>query len=110
MWEPPDAPNGLITNYSAFCSESKYERTCTPATLGDDGSGTEDVMAPAIFQNSTSNVTVRGNETSAVVDDLDPYTCYDCIVVAYTSVGEGSPSSFAYGLTDQSGTLLHDGV
>ena len=98
MWGPPDTPNGLVTNYTALCFESKDEPTLT--TSGDDGSGND--MTPLFLQNSTSTVRVLGSEMSAVVGGLNPYTHYDCTVVAYTSVGEGSPSSFVSGLTDQS--------
>ena len=93
MWQLPDTPNGLITDYTVYCFGSD-----------ENGSNTERVTTPSsiLFQNSISNTTVDGSESSAVVGGLDPYTAYDCSVVAYTSVGDGEPSSVESGVTDQS--------
>ena len=104
MWQPPDIPNGLVTNYTAFCFVSSRDE---PSTQTGSASGSDDIMTDPLFlQNSTSSTTVLGSEMSAVVSGFDPYTCYDCTVVAYTWVGEGSPSSFVSGKTDQSSKLI----
>ena len=102
MWQPPDTPNGLIMDYTTYCFESENEPKQDAS--GDNGAGAEGSMASNSipFQNSTSDVTVLGTETSTVVGSLDPYTRYSCVVIAYTSIGEGRPSSTASGVTDES--------
>lgn len=105
MWQPPVTSNGVITYYTIFCFESNKD----PMQDGfsDEGSGTEaDMTFGSQFQNSTNNVTVLGSEMSAVVGGLDPYSGYDCVVLASTSIGEGPPSSYVFGLTDQSSKVI----
>ena len=46
---------------------------------------------------------VPGNETQAVVTGLEPYTTYNCYVVANTSAGAGNPSFARAATTDESG-------
>ena len=103
-WQPPATPNGLITNYMTICFES--EKGPAEDTSDDNGSGTEAGMTSSNvtlnFEDSTSNSTVLGSELSAVVGALDPYTRYDCVVIASTLIGEGPPSYFVSGVTDQS--------
>lgn len=89
-WQPPETPNGLITNYKVFCFDSS----------SDIGSGTKQDTSE--YQASISNETVLASEMSASVGGLDPYMIYSCIVVAYTSIGKGEPSSTVSGVTDQS--------
>lgn len=92
-WQPPDTPNGLIIEYAVFCFRS------------EDGSknGSRTPMPSSnLLEDSISNITVLGSEISATVGGLDPYTLYDCTVTAYTSIGEGDPSSYESGVTDQS--------
>ena len=99
-WQPPATPNGLITSYKTFCFWSEKG----PTDISDEsGSGTDTAMN-ITFENSISNVTVLGSEISAVVGGLDPYIRYDCVVIASTLIGEGPPSYFASGVTDQSST------
>ena len=101
-WQPPDIPNGLIISYKTFCFRSEKG----PTDVSDDGgSGTETVMN-ITFEDSISNVTVLGSELSAIVGGLDPYIRYDCVVIASTMIGDGPPSYFASGVTDQSSKLL----
>lgn len=102
-WQPPVVPNGLVSQYIAYCFE-----------IGDDevyGSGyvgeADNVPTPmSPFENITSNVTAPGNYTLAVVDGLEPYTRYACFVTASTSVGEGEPSYASSGITAESGELV----
>lgn len=98
-WQPPDTPNGLITGYTVFCFKS--EDGDSPSK---NGSRREDDPTPSsnLFEDSVSNITVLGSEMSAIVGGLDPYIIYDCTVIAYTSIGEGDPSSYESGVTDQS--------
>ena len=110
LWQPPETPNGRITEYTAYCFESY--RDANEDGSGDLGSGIEsDVLSPSAipFHSNAGSTTVLGNETSAIVSGLDPYTRYDCIVIAYTSIGEGEPSSFPFvsGVTDESSGLVY---
>ena len=93
-WQLPETPNGLITNYKIFCYKSEDSSS-------SGGSGTKQDTPPS-YHDSVSNKTVFASETSAVMGGFDPYTRYDCIVVAYTSIGEGEPSTVESGVTDQS--------
>ena len=103
-WQPPAIPNGLISSYRTFCFRSEKG----PTDISDDsGSGTETVMMNITFEDSISNITVLGSELSAVVGGLDPYIRYDCIVTASTLIGDGPPSYFVSGVTDQSSKLLN---
>ena len=99
-WQPPDTPNGLITEYAVFCLESENEGI---------ESGTDDntttFTSSDLFEISASNVTVLGSDMSAIMGSLDPYMLYACTVIGYTSVGEGDASTFASGVTDQSSEL-----
>ena len=101
-WQPPVTPNGLLTYYKAFCFES--EKGPMEDISNDNGTGIEVDMASSniTFEDSTSNITVLGSELSAVVGGLDPYTRYDCVVIASTVIGEGASSYFVSGVTDQS--------
>ncbi len=102
-WQPPSTPNGVITSYKTFCFRSEKG----PTDVSDNGgSGTETIMNITTFEDSISNITVLGSELSAVVGGLDPYIRYDCVVIASTLIGEGPPSYFVSGVTDQSSKLL----
>ena len=92
-WQPPETPNGLITEYTVFCLKSED---------GSKNGSRNSTPSSNQLEDSVSNVTVLGSEMSATVGGLDPYTLYDCTVIAYTSIGEGDPSSFESGVTDQS--------
>ena len=97
-WQPPDVPNGVVSEYRVFCFESMR------AQDSSDGSGEDyDITPTSIpFQDSVSNTTVLGNELSAVMGGLNPYTRYYCTAIAYTSAGEGEASIFVSAVTDQS--------
>lgn len=98
-WQPPDTPNGLITEYAVFCFKSEDGDSSSENGSRSDG----DPTPPSnLLEDSVSNITVLGSEMSATVGGLDPYTLYDCTVIAYTSIGEGDTSSYASGVTDQS--------
>ena len=84
IWRDPIFPNGVITHYTVYCSES-----------------------------STFNVSLIGNGTTAYstsvqVVGLDPYTVYSCVVTASTSAGESNFSLITSTRTDESGNLCYN--
>ena len=101
-WQPPTTPNGLITSYKTFCFRSEKG----PTDISDDGGSGTQIGKNITFEDSISNATVLGSELSAVVGGLDPYIRYDCVVIASTLIGEGPPSYFVSGVTDQSSKMI----
>ena len=99
-WQPPEVPNGLIVQYAAYCFEISDDEVYRSGYLGE-----ADSLPP--FEDITSNATVTGNDSKAVVDGLEPYTRYACFVTAYTSIGEGEPSYASPGVTAESGELIN---
>ena len=98
-WQPPDTPNGLITEYAVFCFKAEDGDSSS-----ENGSKSEGDPTPSsnLLEDSVSNITVLGSEMSVTVGGLESYTLYDCTVIAYTSIGEGESSSYESGVTDQS--------
>ena len=92
-------PNGVILYYTVYCAVRMSE-------TGSDSSGSRGT-SPDGSDTSTVSSTVSGNETSAVVTELIPYTFYDCYVTANTSVGEGNASVVDSAQTDESGQSPH---
>ena len=100
-WTSPSEPNGVILSYTVHC----YKPT---PDLGNEtqqhsGNGSE-MQQPDVGDESMYVKTiVPGNETQAVVTGLEPYTTYNCYVVANTSAGAGNPSFAHRATTDESG-------
>lgn len=94
----------MIISYTAYCFESSEDNIYGSGYLGEANMMPSPVVLP--IENITSNVTVPGSESTAVVDGLDPYKRYTCFVTAYTSVGEGDPSYAASAVTDESSKLV----
>ena len=100
-WTSPSEPNGVIESYTVHCYKP----------ILDLGNGTQQysggMRQPDIHDESMyARTIVPGNETQAIVTDLEPYTTYNCYVVANTSAGAGDPS-FAHSVTtDESGECL----
>ena len=100
-WTSPSEPNGVIESYTVYC----YKPTL------DLGNGTQQYFGgmrqPDIRDESMyAHTIVPGNETQAIVTDLEPYTTYNCYVVASTSAGAGNPSFAHSATTDESGECL----
>ena len=98
IWEPPLEPNGVITAYKVYCSESD---------VYEDGSGSGYMYLTPYTENTSTNaiistIVVSGNVTEAIVSGLTPYTLYECYVTANTSIGEGSASQTVVARTDES--------
>ena len=47
-----------------------------------------------------------GTQSEAFVEDLTPFTNYECFITANTSVGEGSTSKIVTATTDESSESL----
>lgn len=106
VWQPPTTPNGMVISYTAYCFESSEDEVYGSGYLGEANRMPSSLMYP--LENITSNVTVLGSESSAVVSGLDPYKRYACFVTASTSVGKGEPSYAASAVTDESSkSTLH---
>lgn len=106
IWQPPTTPNGMVISYTAYCFESSEDEVYGSGYLGEANRMPSSLMYP--LENITSNVTVLGSESSAVVSGLDPYKRYACFVTASTSVGKGEPSYAASAVTDESSkSTLH---
>ena len=101
-WQPPSTPNGMIVQYTAYCSLGDQALVTNDSQLSNgSGSGDEELSTVNII----SNVTVAGSALSAIVDGLKPYTSYVCFVTAFTSIGEGETSHVVSGLTYESSKL-----
>ena len=92
-------PNGVILHYTVYCAEAMSETGSGTSGIGGHSPGTSDI--------SSVVSTASGNETSAVVTGLTPYTFYDCYVTANTSVGEGNESIMDSAQTSESGQSPH---
>lgn len=78
-WQPPlpEDRNGIITGYTVrLSSVSSVERRTITTTL-----------------------------VNLTVTSLTPYTTYECIIAAHTSVGAGPPSSIIYVQTEETSTF-----
>ena len=100
-WTPPSEPNGVIAFYTVYC----YELTpdLVNGTQQHSGGGSEMQQHNVGDESMYVHTIVPGNETQAVVTCLEPYTTYNCYVVANTSAGAGNPSFVHSATTDESG-------
>ena len=105
IWQPPTTPNGMVISYTAYCFESSDDEAYGSGYLGEANTMPSRIVLP--LENITSNVTVVGNETSAVIGGLDPYKRYACFVTASTSAGEGETSYAVSAVTDESSKLIY---
>ena len=104
VWLPPETPNGVILSYTVYCFEAGEDDVYGSGYLGE-----ADSVPPLMesLDNITSNVTVTGSDTLAVVGGLEPYVRYACFVVASTSAGEGERSVASAGITAESSELIN---
>ena len=97
-WTSPSEPNGVIESYTVYCYKP------TPDLNKGTHQYSGGMRQPDIRDESMYAYTiVPGNETQAIVTDLEPYTAYNCYVVASTSAGAGNPSFAHAATTDESG-------
>ena len=114
QWKLPEEPNGIVLAYSVYCKEaiiddaevlssasgsilfstSSGSGTLTAMSGGEDGLGD--------ISDYTILVVSNGTQSEAFVEDLTPFTNYECFITANTSVGEGSSSKIVTATTDES--------
>ena len=100
-WTSPFEPNGVIASYTVYCYKPTPGLGNGTQQYSGGGSG---MQQPDIGDESMYvHTIVPGNETQAVVTGLEPYTTYNCYVVANTSAGAGNPSFARAATTDESG-------
>ena len=86
QWEEPEDHNGIIQAYTVYC------RTNTsPGTGAVVGYSVHEVVLDSYLQT--------------LIDELTPFTDYECYVTANTSAGEGNPSVALTAVTDESSRL-----
>ena len=124
QWEPPQEPNGIVRAYTVYCKEVTATDGATPlesgssSYLSSSGSGSA-TLTNAMFQSGEERsgtsasgatfeyailVVANGTQSATHVDDLTPFTSYECFITANTSVGEGESSVFITSTTDESST------
>lgn len=76
-WQPPlqETRNGIITGYTVSLSSV----------------------------SSTETRRITTTNTNLTVTSLRPYTTYECIVAAFTSIGEGPPTNIILVQTEETG-------
>ena len=118
QWKPPEEPNGIVVAYSVYCKEaivddaevlSSASGSIPFATSSGSGtltamSGEEDGLGD--ISDYTILVVSNGTQSEAFVEDLTPFTNYECFIAANTSVGEGSSSKIVTATTDESSEFL----
>ncbi len=77
-WRIPDPTNGIISGYTISCS--------SPSGM----------LEPFVFSDSM---------TTAILENLTPYTVYTCSILATTGAGDGNSSEPQIARTDQDGNL-----
>ena len=87
MWTRPVPANGVITGYTLNCSRSEQQ------------------TYPEQKVSESFTLDASGDELSATVMNLNPFTNYDCFISASTSAGEGNRSSVVRERTSESGKL-----
>ena len=118
QWRLPEEPNGIVLAYNVYCKEaipneaevlssgsgsspfgsSSGSGTLTAMSEGEDGLGD--------ISDYTIRVVSNGTQSEAFVEDLTPFTNYECFITANTSVGEGSTSKIDTAITDESSESL----
>ena len=86
QWEESEEPNGIIRVYTVYCRTNTHP-----------GNG-------AVVDYSIHEV-VLASQLQTLVDELTPFTDYECYVTANTSAGEGKPSVALTAVTDESSRL-----
>ena len=100
-WTSPSEPNGVIESYTVYCYKPTAHLGNGTQQYSESGSG---MQQPDVGDESMYiHTIIPGNETQAVVTGLEPYTTYNCYVVANTSAGAGNPSFAHAATTDESG-------
>ena len=119
QWKPPEEPNGIIVAYSIYCkvmvvndvqqilgsvsgsgsSESILITATSGLLMSEEVNGLGDISDYVI------SVVTKGTELKAFVENLTPFTNYECFITANTSAGEGSSSRIVTATTDESSKI-----
>ena len=117
QWEPPEEPNGIILAYTVYCKEVTATDGATPlesgsgsflSTSGSGSAATTNIMSASGEETFVTTpdyailVVANGTQSATHVDDLTPFTSYECFISANTSVGEGESSIIIRATTDES--------
>ena len=117
-WSVPINPNGVIQAYTVYCGETiedDYEAMLPSfggsgsnyqsgsGSISESGSTSGIIpVAPEDKLNYTVQVNTLGNASEVYIQELFPFTEYECFVTANTSIGEGNPSLPYSATTDES--------
>jgi len=119
QWEPPEEPNGIILAYSVYCKSETAINRATIMELGSSSFSSTSGSGSAVLKNIMSGsgeenfaaqatpdyailVDTNGTQSATYVNDLIPFTTYECYITANTSVGEGESSVILRATTDES--------
>ena len=119
QWKPPEEPNGIIVAYSIYCKvmvvndvqqilgsvSGSGSSESIPITASSGLPMSEEVNGLGDISDYAISVVTKGTELKAFVENLTPFTNYECFITANTSVGEGSSSRIVTATTDESGKI-----
>ena len=119
QWKPPEEPNGIIVAYSIYCKvmvvndvqqilgsvSGSGSSESIPITASSGLLMSEEVNGLGDISDYAISVVTKGTELKAFVENLTPFTNYECFITANTSVGEGSSSRIVTATTDESGKI-----
>ena len=118
QWRLPEEPNGIVLAYNVYCKEAiPNEAEVLSSASGsipfetNSGSGTLTAMSGGEdglgdISDYTIRVVSNGTQSEAFVEDLTPFTNYECFITANTSVGEGSSTKIVTATTDESSEFI----
>ena len=119
QWKLPEEPNGIIVAYSIYCKvmvvndvqqilgsvSGSGSSESIPITASSGLLMSEEVNGLGDISDYAISVVTKGTELKAFVENLTPFTNYECFITANTSAGEGSSSRIVTATTDESGKI-----
>ena len=119
QWKPPEEPNGIIVAYSIYCKvmvvndvqqilgsvSGSGSSESIPITASSGLLMSEEVNGLGDISDYAISVVTKGTELKAFVENLTPFTNYECFITANTSAGEGSSSRIVTSTTDESSKI-----
>ena len=119
QWKPPEGPNGIIVAYSIYCKvmvvndvqqilgsvSGSGSSESIPITASSGLLMSEEVNGLGDISDYAISVVTKGTELKAFVENLTPFTNYECFITANTSAGEGSSSRIVTATTDESSKI-----
>lgn len=95
-------PSGAPQSFTAVSTGVTTISVAWQLPLPEDRNGI--IIGYTVTLSSVSSAETRRlttTDTNLTVTSLSPYTTYECIVAAFTSVGEGPPSSIILVQTEE---------